>query len=473
MSEPTPLPGDEPRLPNPAERKPATEKRAATGFRWQALFQRSTDALFLLDRQRRLRFVNLAWEQLTGIAALDVRLLSCKRQRPAAAVDSMSEVLAHALCPPPEVMQGRTALTRRRIPAGDTNGRRWWDVEFLPLRAGDHAVGILGRILPIDEDTAPTATPLPEKLVALRERVVRRYDLSLLDSAVPAVRRLAEQVRLAATLSVPIFLTGEPGTGKETLARIIHYQSAARERPLAVIEGGRLPAAVLSALLFSERGPVPGAPGAIYLREPSQLPRDLQLRLCALIATESAPRILAGCCGNPVDEVREGRLLGELYAAFPFVLEVTPLRERTADLPALVRRFLERSNETGTVRVSGLTAEARETIRDHRWPDNLRELHDTIVSACAHTSGTMIDVADLPASLRLRRAAGAAPMPERQLPLDTLLAGAERRLIELALRRAKGNRGRAAEILGIWRARLLRRIEALGLAEPGDKDDEA
>jgi DNA-binding NtrC family response regulator len=84
----------------------------------------------------------------------------------------------------------------------------------------------------------------------------------------------------------------------------------------------------------------------------------------------------------------------------------------------------------------------------------------------------MIDTAHLPAPLRLRQAAGSAPVPDRPLPLDALLESVERRLIELALRRSKGHRGRAAETLGIWRARLLRRIEALGLSVPGAKEEE-
>src|ERR1700722_19926149 len=104
MNEPTPPSGDPPQPRVPSKDPTAPEFRSAGVFRWQALFQRSTDALFLLDRQRRLRFVNRAWEALTGLAAADVRLLSCKRQQPASAGDSLPDLLAHALCPPREVM---------------------------------------------------------------------------------------------------------------------------------------------------------------------------------------------------------------------------------------------------------------------------------------------------------------------------------------------------------------------------------
>ncbi len=456
MSEPTPPAGDPPRRPEPAEARGA-------GFRWQALFQRSTDAFFLLDRQRRLRFVNRAWEALTGLAAADVRLLSCKRKRQAAAGEALPDVLSRVLCPPAEVMQGEAGRARRRLPAADGRGWRWWDVEFLPLRVGGHPGGVLGRVLPVADETPADAVPLPEKLVDLRERVVRRYEFPPAESAVPAVRRLAEQARLAASVSAPVFLAGETGTGKETLARAIHYRGAHRERPLAALDCARLPPEAVAALLFADRGPAPGRPAAVYLREPGRLPRELQARLCDQLASGGAPRLFAGSRTPPAEDVRSGRLLGELFAAFPLVLELPPLRERPDDLSALLGHLLERANGDGGPRAPGLTPAARELVQSHPWPGNVRELFEAIGAARRHAAGRAIDVADLPASLRLRHAAGAAPPPERPLPLDALLEQAERRLIELALRRAKGNRGRAAEILGIWRARLLRRVEALGL----------
>jgi DNA-binding NtrC family response regulator len=119
-----------------------------------------------------------------------------------------------------------------------------------------------------------------------------------------------------------------------------------------------------------------------------------------------------------------------------------------------------------------LTPAAREIIFSHSWPGNVRELFAALSAARRRTSAAVIDVNDLPAPLRLRQAAGTTPAAERALPLDTLLEQTERRLIELALRRAKGHRGRAAEILGIWRARLLRRLEALGLDQAAGKERE-
>src|SRR5260370_16462968 len=89
-------------------------------FRWQAFFQHSTDALFLLDRQRRVRFVNRAWEQLAGLSLAKARALSCRRQDPATADDSLEDILAHPLCPPSEVLHGHVGPLRRLFPPPPT-----------------------------------------------------------------------------------------------------------------------------------------------------------------------------------------------------------------------------------------------------------------------------------------------------------------------------------------------------------------
>jgi DNA-binding NtrC family response regulator len=356
------------------------------------------------------------------------------------------------------------------VPAAGPGGQRVWDVEFLPLQGSGRFGGVVGRVIPRTEVTPPAATPLPERLIDLRQRCKSRFGYGLLDSSAPAMRRLTEQVRLATAITASVLLTGEAGTGKETLGRLIHYGSDRGESALAALDCARLPAEAIQRLLFGESLP-PGQPGAIYLREPSALPRDLQVRLCALIASGTGPRILAGCRSDPGEQVRSGRLLDDLYASFPLVLEVPPLRQRTEDLAALIERILERAGEGGGGKVGGLTAAAGEMVAGHSWPGNLSELSAVLSAARRRARGALIDATDLPASMRLRQAAGTTPPPERPLPLDALLEQAERRLIELALRRAKGHRGRAAEILGIWRPRLLRRLEALGLAGTGTKDD--
>ncbi len=247
-------------------------------------------------------------------------------------------------------------------------------------------------------------------------------------------------------------------------------------RPLGC---ARLPAAALADVLF---GDISGL-GAIYLREPSYLPRDFQLRLCERMQARAeekdglhAPRTFAGCSVNPLEEVRAGRLLDELHSSLAVLtLSLPSLRERAADMSSLAERMLERCDDEGGGRVKTIAADAWELLRAHSWPGNLREFYAVFAAARRHTRTDRITAADLPASLRLARRMEETPAATRarSLPLDALLEEAERRLMELAIRRAGGNKKRAADLLSIPRPRIWRRLKALGLieGEAGETDE--
>src|SRR5262249_45490035 len=149
-------------------------------------------------------------------------------------------------------------------------------------------------------------------------------------------------------------------------------------------------------------------------------------------------------------------------------------RERLADLPNLTERMLARLNDGGERRIQGLATDAWELCREYSWPGNLRELQAVLADCHARATSDHITVADLPAFLRqaVRLDQMPAAQPDRPMPLDQLLEQAERRLIEVALRRARGNKSRAADILAIWRPRLLRRMEALGISRTGQDSSE-
>jgi PAS domain S-box-containing protein len=455
MNGDVPAPGSAPPDPPPA-----------AVFRWQAFFQHAPEPLFWLNHNHVLIHVNSAWEALAGLTAEEAKGLACRRKRPAAPEDEPRKVLAHALCPPPEVAAGAPGRVRRLVP-GRAAAQRWWDVEFFPLRGPGGKAGVLGRVRPVAGAETATAARLPERLMALRQRVAQRYGPELLTGAGPPMRRLADQVRLASRIPAPVLLVGEPGTGKRTLARVIHHLGPTCEHPFAALDCTRLPASAVAEVLFA------GGPMAtVYLKGPAHLPRELQQRLAALTAgaAEALPeaggprtlRVLAGCAA-PREDVRAGRLLEELYYALgTLIIDVPPLRERLPDLPVLVDRLLQRAQPSRETPVRGLTPEAWDVLRQHRWPGNVRELYAALAEARTRAAGPLLGVADLPASLRLAQAPG--PAPDRPLPLDHLLGQAERRLIRLALQRTHGHVQRAAELLGLTYHRLWRRMKALKMA---------
>jgi DNA-binding NtrC family response regulator len=437
-------------------------------FRWQALFQRSREPLFLLSRQRRILFVNKAWEELTGLPAAQARGLVCKRRKATEAYPL--DALANALSPPAEALAGSYNRSRRLV-AGAGQDRHWWQVEFFPLQGHEALLGLLGKITLLAEESSVAATPLPEKVLALRDRIAQRYQFDQLTSELPAMQRLAEQVRLAGQTRAGVLIIGEPGTGKQFLARIIHHQGTNRERAYVALDCAGLPPTAISGVLFGAGGLMRRSEiGTIYLRQPAALPRDLQAQLNEWLAEPNAarPRIIGGLACDPAEEVKAGRLLDDLACALGTLqITVPALRHRLADLPVLVQGFLDGAPADSERRSSGLTPDAWEIIRGYSWPRNLRELSEVLAVAREQAKGNTIDAADLPMYLRqsaeLDQVAG--PSPERTLPLDQLLEQVERRLIVLALKMARGKKSQASKLLSIWRPRLLRRMKELGITD--------
>jgi DNA-binding NtrC family response regulator len=429
----------------------------------------------VLNRRRRILFVNRAWESLTGISATAARGLACVRRAPIPQ-DPWDVVVRALCCPPPEVLKGQPGRARRLVPAvprtaePSPTAARWWDVEFFPLHDEQGLLCVLGKITPLPLNRPILTPPLPEKLMALRQGRAQQYSLDKIASSVPMVQRVVDQVRLAGATNVPVLLVGEPGTGKHWIARTIHHQGKTREGTFVALDCARLPSSALSSLLFGERS-LHERQGTYYFRELSSLSRDAQTWLRDRIreAGETAgPRLIASCRVDPGEEVRAGRLLEELYCSFStLVIAVPPLRERRADLPALVQRLLERANMDNEHRITGLTREAWDLVRAYAWPGNLRELYAVLQRACRRTPGEQIDVSHLPASLRMAVRLDQTPtlVPDAPLPLLKLLEQAERRLILLALQKARGNQSRAAEILSILRPRLIRRMQKLGIGK--------
>jgi transcriptional regulator with AAA-type ATPase domain len=457
------------------------------------LLEQCRDAIFLLNQRQRFLFVNAAWEKLTEIPQAEARRLSCNAR--AASLGMSAEDEIRRLCsPPPEVLKGKSVRIRRLRP--DTrSGSRWWEIDFLPLGDVDGATYILGRIEPVLEEQCPAGSPagllgvrtsksdfhspaIAERLAQMREGALARYRLDAFDTSHAETRRSVEQARLAAQNRYPVLLQGEAGTGKEWLARAIHNAGPAREQTFIALDCEQLPPACVSEVFYGEHvleGRL--AVGTLYLREPGFLPREFQARLVEFVRETTLPssrliplpRVVAGTrFPPPAGSADTGRLHEDLYHALAVqTISLVPLRQRPADLPALVELFSARLRE-GDPKPLTLTPAAVECLRHYTWPENLRELLAVLASARQQASGSVIDVSDLPTNLRLTGGvAQATPAyEERGIPLEQLLEEAERRLILLALSRCAGNKTRAAEMLSIFRPRLLRRMEALGIADP-------
>jgi DNA-binding NtrC family response regulator len=430
--------------------------------------------LFVLDRRLRLLFGNRAWEAIARMPLAKMRGRTCRRPRPPSAAREWKVILTHAMTPPPEAIEGRPARVRRLLPRRDA--QQWWEIDFLPFRheGKPGSCFLLGRIQVLRVEAAED-TLLPERLVNLRQQAVAHHALDLWTaSRAPAVRRLVEQVRLATAVSAPVLLVGESGTGKQSLARAIHYNSAAHERPFIALDCDRLPSAASAAILFvtGQRS----GPGAIYLREPGALPRDLQVRLASSLRGAKpgdGPRLMAGSRRSLEAELAAGRLTDELGCLLgTLVLEVPPLRQRLEELPDLIEHVVARTSGEAP---AALAADVWAPLKTYAWPGNLRELHRVLASARRRAGNGPITAAHLPGAVRRAdKLAGTPGRSARPTPtLDYLLEQSEKHLIELALRRTGGHITKAAQLLGIWRQRLVRRMSALKIAGAEGEASEA
>lgn len=451
---------------------------AGQRFRWQAFFQRADEPLFLLSRKRSLIYVNPSWEKLTGFAAADVRSLPCRRRQPASSQERFPEMLGHLLSPPPEVLQGQFAVVRRIVPTG-SDLPRWWDLEFTPLLENRKLILILGRIRPQPVDSpieSPVGLPLPERLLTLRFQAQSRHEIAFPRDDTPAGQRLGDQIRLAASITAPAILVGEPGTGKRTIVRLIHKRSKQAEKALVVLDCERLPATFIADQLLGNAYRLQESQlGTIYLREPAALPGDIQhllqqqLTSPVWIAGPGRPRFLAGFDQDPLEQMHQGRLLQHFFFSLSTLrIDLEPLRRRLDELPLLIEQMLQRLHVPmeGKQAVVKVSSEVMELLRKYTWPGNLSELLALLEESQRGGSGDIITLKDLPYHFRVRLIPNGPPSPAPVASLDAILEQVERRLIQLTLERCRGNKSRAADELGMSRARFLRRLEHLGLIDP-------
>jgi len=439
------------RSPSPGRR--GRPKGSAT-FPWRSFFQQSATPVFVVGSQRRLRFANEAWERIASTTLASSLGMVCTTRGNASR-------LAAAMTPTAEALAGRIDRVRRPDPTVARTGPPWWDITFVPLAGTDGLLGTVGFVDVVGHGEPPIARKVASFIADLRDRHALHFPLDLLHGESPASRTLLARARLAASLKHPLWIRGEPGTGRQTCARVIHHAGLTRERAFLALDAEGLQPYLLEGLFFGHGG-LGGSDriGTLFLREPVHLPRDLQQRLLDECSTNrpDSPRLICSSRRGPADDVRAGRLLPAfLGEAGAFEIVLPALRERLEDLPRLTARLLERLSPVPTIEAAAI-----EVLRAQPWAGNLRELSEVLATAAAEATASVIRPEHLPHEMRVRAGLPMSPPRESSLHRDTILHEVERRLIQMAMQRSGSNAKRAAQILGITTAELARRIKALG-----------
>ena len=312
-----------------------------------------------------------------------------------------------------------------------------------------------------------------------RQELRDRYRMENFVGQSPEVVAIYKLVARVARLDTTVLITGETGTGKELVARAIHYASQRIERAFVVVDCTALPEAHFESELFGhERGAFTGATaarrglfetasgGTCLLDEIGELSPALQAKLLRVLQ-ERAIRRVGGNDLIPVDLrviaatnrhlkklVDEGRFREDLYYRLHVVaIAVPPLRERQDDIPLLVRHFLEKYARAAERPVPLVSPEAMALLMSHAWPGNVRELEHALERAVALGPSPLLLPDDLPAEVR----GGGAdpPAPKSALTLEEM----KRWYVAKVIRDCGGNKVRAAEVLGIDRRTLYRILE--------------
>lgn len=469
-------------------------KRPRRGASIQKTLQSAASPAFALSARRTVTFFNAGCEALTGWPAAEIVGETCDYAGDPnpANVASVTTVL----CPPAEVLEGREAA----VPAyvirrdGGTSPRM---IHFFPLLDSEGAVtGVLGLMLPLPKPNGPSeATPaqlLHAELAAQRALLRARFGLKTVVARCPPMLRVVQQLELARSGMSPVLLRGERGSGKEHLARVIHTESETRNRSFVPLDCRTLPEFELRQTLrrlFSQDPddrrtepslPTSFQPGTLFLQHVEALPRDLQEFVAKELAGDAprfAVRVLAGTTADLADSVAAESFREDLfYRLTALKIDVPPLRDRVDEIPLLAQSFLEEQNRGAARQKSGFSDEVLRQFCEYRWPGNLQELAVVVAEAWTAAAAALIQPADLPFRFRTGRdaqEAGPAVHP-RTMPLEDYLAAVERDEIERVLEMVRHNRKRAADLLGMTRPKLYRRMEALGV-DQGDPsaDDES
>jgi two-component system response regulator AtoC len=331
------------------------------------------------------------------------------------------------------------------------------------------------------------AAELRARVESLHRLVADVYHLDRIVSRSPRMHPVLERARAAARSETPVLVVGETGTGKELVARAIHASGRRSRHPLVPVNCAALPRDLVeSELLGHRRGAFSGAQsdhpglfaaahrGTLFLDEIGELSLEAQAKLLRVLQ-DGEVRPVGGLESRRVDvrviaasnrslaEMAAGAMRQDLFFRLSvLVIEIPPLRERRDDLPLLVSHFLARIRERGVAGVESVEDGALELLLDYPFPGNVRELENLIeaVSLTLPPGRATIRAGDVQGWLRQRA---------RLAPAPTTLQGPSLRLRDLeawaiaeALRRAKGNKKRAAELLGISRDTLYRKLQEMG-----------
>lgn len=325
-------------------------------------------------------------------------------------------------------------------------------------------------------DRAPQTAAIPDRYIHFDEIIGKSRSL----------KNVLKRVREIADIDVPVLISGESGTGKELIARAIHRSSGRKDNAFVAVNTGAISKdLILSELFGHEKGSFTGAHdrkkgkfeeahgGTLFLDEISTMQESVQIALLRVLESNVITRV-GGSGEIPVDVrviaatntdlnslISEGTFRDDLYYRLNvYNIDLPPLRERGEDILIIAHYYLEKFNREYNKKISGFEEEAEKLLLSYPWPGNIRELRNVVIRSMIESKNA-VRKKDLP--IMVQR--GLQPGQEIRFPAGTPLPDIERASIIETLKLARGNKLKAAEILGLSRRSLYNKIEDYDIKE--------
>ena len=318
------------------------------------------------------------------------------------------------------------------------------------------------------------------KITELQEKLRKNASPDEMIGKSAELNRVRAIIQKAAPTKASVLITGESGVGKELVAKAIHEQSPRKNMPLITVHCAALSESLLESELFGhEKGAYTGADnlqkgrfelangGTIFLDEIGEINLSTQVKLLRVLQDKTIQRVgsentisidvrvVAATNKNLEEEVKAGHFREDLYYRLNVVrIEMPSLKERKDDIPLLMHSFLREFNLENQKNIKGFDNHSKSAMLKYSWPGNIRELRNCVESAVVMCTGDEITIQDLPSSIR-------ASSEEKviSIPLGIPMDEAEKIIIQENLAANNGNKSKTADVLGIGRKTLHRKLE--------------
>lgn len=341
-------------------------------------------------------------------------------------------------------------------------------------------------------DRAFIENDLRAENIRLHQEVDEKFGFENIIGKSESMMEVFNKIRLVGPSKASVLIQGESGTGKELIAEAIHHNSSRRNRPLIRLNCGAITPTLLESELFGyEKGAFTGAyarksgrfelanTGSLFLDEISEMSLDLQVKLLRVLQSQEFERvggvetikvdvrIIAATNKNIEQSVNKGQFREDLYYRLNVVrINIPPLRERREDIPLLVNFFLKKFCVENNKEMKEIHPKAMILMQNYSWPGNVRQLQNVIEGLVVMTAGKVITVDYLPDEVKSFESADKNFI---KIKPGISLKEAEKELIKMTLQQTNFNRSKTAEILGLGRKTLYRKLEEYKLVNDSQK----